>query len=92
MKMEVDVEKAREIALEIEKTIHKIDVAMQEMQRQAKNIVDKGIHTEWADELLKNLNVYMDQDFIDAIENMKLSAHNIYVAADLTLKYSQEKQ
>ena len=39
MKMEVDVERARDLALEIEKTINKIDNAMHEMQSQAKGIV-----------------------------------------------------
>ena len=92
MKMEVDIERARQVAEEIEKTISKINRSMTQMQVQSKNIIDKGIHTEWAEVLLNNLNKYMDQDLVDAMENMQLSARNIYLAADYALKYSQEKQ
>ena len=91
-KMQIDTAKARTTASEIEKTIKSIDASMHEMQSLAKNIVDKGIHTEWADKLLANLNKYMDQDLADALAEMKLSAQNIYIAAEQTEAYSRESE
>ena len=47
--------------------------------------------TTWSDQVRNNWESYYGADVPEAMEDMKLSATNLRLAVDESLKYSQEK-
>ena len=78
-------------AAQIDSIVAAIQAAMDELDKAIKNTIPDGIQTTWSNTVRDNWESYYQADVPQAMEEMKLSANNLRVAVDQTLKYDQEQ-
>ncbi len=91
MNLTINPGAATEDAAQIDSIVNDIESAMETLDAAIKRNIPNGIETTWSDQVRNNWESYYGADVPEAMEDMKLSATNLRLAVDESLKYSQEK-
>lgn len=91
MNLTINPGAAIEDAAQIDSIVNDIESAMETLDAAIKRNIPNGIETTWSDQVRNNWESYYGADVPEAMEDMKLSATNLRLAVDESLKYSQEK-
>ncbi len=91
MNLTINPGAATEDAAQIDSIVNDIESAMETLDAAIKRNIPNGIETTWSDQVRNNWESYYGADVPEAMEDMKLSATNLRLAVDESLKYSQGK-
>ncbi len=91
MNLTINPGAATEDAAQIDSIVNDIESAMETLDAAIKRNIPNGIETTWSDQVRNNWESYYGADVPEAMADMKLSATNLRLAVDESLKYSQEK-
>ncbi len=91
MNLTINPGAATEDAAQIDSIVNDIESAMETLDAAIKRNIPNGIETTWSDQVRNNWESYYGADIPEAMQDMKLSATNLRLAVDESLKYSQEK-
>ena len=91
MNLTINPGAATEDAAQIDSIVNDIESAMEILDAAIKRNIPNGIETTWSDQVRNNWESYYGADVPEAMADMKLSATNLRLAVDESLKYSQEK-
>lgn len=80
---------ATDDASQIDSIINSIRTSMEELNRIITSTIPSGIETDWSEEVLSNWNTYYGADVPAALEEMELSATNLRLAVEESLRYSK---
>lgn len=82
---------ATDDAKQIDDIVSQMAGDMATLDKAVKSTIPDGIQTTWSNTVRDNWESYYQADVPQAMEEMKLSANNLRVAVDQTLKYDQEQ-
>ena len=82
---------ATDDAKQIDDIVSQMAGDMATLDKAVKSTIPDGIQTTWSNTVRDNWESYYQADVPQAMEDMKLSANNLRVAVDQTLKYDQEQ-
>ncbi len=82
---------ATDDAKQIDDIVSQMAGDMATLDKAVKSTIPDGIQTTWSNTVRDNWESYYQADVPAAMEEMKLSANNLRIAVDQTLKYDQEQ-
>ena len=82
---------ATDDAKQIDDIVSQMASDMATLDNAVKSTIPDGIQTTWSNTVRENWETYYKADVPEAMEEMKLSANNLRIAVDQSLKYDQEQ-
>lgn len=92
MNVTINTGAATNDAAQIDSLVEQIGRAMEELNTAIKSTIPSGIQTTWSDTVRSNWEKYYTSDIPEAMDEMRLSAANLRLAVEQTLKYDQEQR
>lgn len=81
---------ATDDATQIDQIVSQIQSDMETLDAAMKRNIPDGIQTTWSETVLNNWQSYYNADVPSAMADMKLSATNLRLAVEASLKYDEE--